>query len=186
MVPKGSRPAARKRTTGCEAQCGGGMWRGIWLVRVGYALISCLVAIMPPAAHTKKLSSRRDTKVLLALMLKAPQDQSNHVQHTLLPWPLLSSCTYYAHTTSMTSIQAATGPAMGLHVIEALMGRERSGGRTGEAEGDGDDEPEGDEREEGGEGDCAGGAGVHEEHVEAGQRGERDAGEVGGHAPGDP
>ncbi len=35
MVPKGSSPAARNSTVGCEAQCGGGTWRGIWLVRVG-------------------------------------------------------------------------------------------------------------------------------------------------------
>ena len=49
MVPKGSRPAARKSTAGCEAQCGGGMWRGIWFVRVGYARMSCFVATTPPA-----------------------------------------------------------------------------------------------------------------------------------------
>ncbi len=35
MVPKGSSPAARNSTVGCVAQCGGGTWRGIWLVRVG-------------------------------------------------------------------------------------------------------------------------------------------------------
>ena len=58
MVPKGSRPAARYRTAGWEAQWGWGMCRGIWLVRVGYALISCLVATMPPAcirhAHVRR------------------------------------------------------------------------------------------------------------------------------------
>lgn len=48
MVPKGSRPAAKNSTSGCEAQWGEGMWRGIWLVRVGYCLISCLAAMMPP------------------------------------------------------------------------------------------------------------------------------------------
>ncbi len=54
MVPKGSRPAARNRTKGWLAQCGGGMWRGIWFVRVGYCLISCLVAISPPADHSRR------------------------------------------------------------------------------------------------------------------------------------
>ena len=48
MVPKGSSPAAKKRTRGWEAQWGGGMWRGIWLVRVGNWRISDLAAMMPP------------------------------------------------------------------------------------------------------------------------------------------
>lgn len=37
-----------KRTQGWLAQWGGGMWRGIWLVRVGYTSSSCLLAITPP------------------------------------------------------------------------------------------------------------------------------------------
>lgn len=48
MVPKGSSPAAKKSTSGWLAQWGGGMWRGIWLVRVGYCRISALAAMMPP------------------------------------------------------------------------------------------------------------------------------------------
>jgi hypothetical protein len=54
MVPKGSRPAARNSTAGWLAQCGGGMCRGIWLVRVGYCLISCLAASRPPERHAQQ------------------------------------------------------------------------------------------------------------------------------------
>lgn len=54
IVPKGSKPAARNNTAGWLAQWGGGMCRGIWLVRVGYCLISCLAASRPPTVHAQQ------------------------------------------------------------------------------------------------------------------------------------
>lgn len=64
MVPNGNDPAAKKRANGCDAQCGGGICRGIWFVLVGNGRISLLDARAPPtnASGMEIKSHRKSTE----------------------------------------------------------------------------------------------------------------------------
>ena len=63
-VPKGRRPEAKKRSLGWEAQCGGGIWRGIRLVLVGKGGSSYLEAIMPPAQQAMMMQLTNGNRLL--------------------------------------------------------------------------------------------------------------------------
>ncbi len=163
MVPKGSRPAARKSTAGWLAQCGGGMCRGIWFVRVGYCFTSCLAASSPPALEVGCSSRLPVVLVVLVgwihLLCSCRCKFLSQGEHRMLVPHTPQIC----HSTpAVTTLSNLLSDLTQLERIEQL----RTARRTRITQGYGDDEPQGHEGEEGAQGDGARAARVPDQQVE--------------------